>query len=177
MNYSTHGPFKLKKGKNGLIDGHDKIRISAFWDNVRKDDPGLSFACGCYLFAINAAKGVKPWYVGCTGGQNFEHECFTSHKLNIYNQAIANRKCTPVLFFIAERTKNGKFVKPRKGKQKHSANNYLESLLIGASIDKNPQLKNIQKTKYLKNMCVPGFLNSPQRRPMKSESELKKALK
>ena len=46
---------------------------------------------------------------------------------------------------------------------------FLETLLIGASIDKNSKLLNIQKTKFLKEMVVPGFFNSPKRRKSNNE--------
>jgi len=77
---------------NGLIAA-DKNSLNKFWSRV--DDElkvGLPGAIGCYIFSIRAGRGVKPWYVGLAEKQSFRKECFTSHKLNHYNNAIAARK-------------------------------------------------------------------------------------
>ena len=113
MKYTIHGPFEIKKSKNGLVDKSSSAK-KTFWTNIEITDPSLSSSSGCYLYAIRAAKGIKPWYVGLADKQPFQTECFAAHKINIYNEALAGKKGTPLLFFVAKRTKKGKFVKAKK---------------------------------------------------------------
>lgn len=175
MKYSVHGPFELGKQKeNGLVKC-SKDEKADFWSSVEKDCSSLPSACGCYLFAIRAGKGIKPWYVGRSTSQTFEKECFAPHKIKIYHEALASKKGTPVLFLVAKRTNGGKFVKP--GKNSHEATEYLETLMIGAALEKNPKLMNIKKTKYLKEMCVPCLINTPQGKPSPSAKAFKEALR
>lgn len=173
MNYSIHGPFEIKKQKNGLVD-MSKSAKKHFWDYVKEKYSSLPSSCGCYLFAIRAAKGIKPWYVGLAGKQSFEKECFTAHKINIYNEVIARKKGNPLLFLIAKRTKKGKLANPSKRGHQHNIN--LETILIGVTLEKNPELMNIKKTKFLKEMCVPCLINTPKRKPTKSEIDFKIAI-
>jgi hypothetical protein len=180
MEYSIHGPFvieriKNKKKKKTIVDDSNEAK-KRFWGGISKNnDTGLRSACGCYLFAVKAGKGFKPWYVGLTK-HSFE-ECFYPHKIGIYNKALV--KCgrgTPVLFLISRLTKEtGNFVKASKNG--HRDINFLENMLIAAAIAKNPDLMNIQNTKYLKKMCVPGLINTPKRKPFHSEQCFKKAIK
>jgi len=171
--FSIHGPFSIKKARNGLIDS-DSDTLNEFWDKVETAEEGLSSACGCYLFAVKAAHGIKPWYVGMTSKRSFSAECLGNHQRNIYNDVIAGRKGTPLLFFIAKRTKGGKFRKPSRNTLKDIS--YLETLLIGAGIEKNSKMQNVQKTKFLRETIVPGFLNTPQRRPSEEEQRFTQAL-
>lgn len=135
MKYSIHGPFKIKIApKTGLVD-RSKMAKDSFWTMVENDGPFLSSSCGCYLFAIRASKGIKPWYVGLAAKQSFEKECFTSQKINIYNDVLA--QCgngTPLLFLISKRTNRNKLVKPSKNGHRDSM--FLETILIGTAIEK-----------------------------------------
>ncbi len=173
MKYTVHGPFEIHKQKNGLVDRSSQAK-NEFWDRAREEDGSLPSACGCYLFAVRAAKGIRPWYVGLAERQSFEGECFSSHKLTIYNDVLADRKGTPLLFLVAKRTTGNKFSRPSK--KRHRSSRFLESMLIGIVLDKNSRLMNIQKTKFLKEMSVPQVINSPQRRPTGPESKFKKTI-
>jgi hypothetical protein len=172
--YEIHGPFKISKANNGLIDRHKSAR-SGFWETVREKEASLPSACGCYLFAIRAGKGIKPWYVGKAAEQSFEGECLNRKKLGIYNYAVANRKGAPLSFLIAKKTPTGRFTKPGPAQKKNI--DFLETALIGAALDRNPKLMNIQKTKPLKDMCVPGLINSPQGKPKGPVKQFKKAIR
>jgi hypothetical protein len=174
MKYTIHGPFEMAKKNNKLVD-HSNSTKKLFWSKVRKSNANLPSACGCYLFAIRAAKGIKPWYVGLAEKGTFESECYSAHKINIYNDALAGKKGAPLLFLIAKRTKKDKFVKPTK--RKHQDIAYLETILIGVALKKNPKLMNIKKTKFLKKMCVPCLMNTTPGKPTRSEAEFKKAIK
>lgn len=173
IKFTIHGPFEIRKAKNGLISSTTNDRKS-FWDIVEKNELGLSHACGCYLFGVRAGLGGKPWYIGLTSRRSFLNECLGSHQRNIYNEVIAAQKGTPILFLIARRTKGGRFKRPSSRDQKSII--YLETLLIGAGLDRNKELRNIRKTKLLKTMIVPGFLNTPQQRPSKAQQEFESIL-
>jgi hypothetical protein len=94
---------------------------------------------GCYVFALRAAKGYVPWYIG-KATKSFEQETFTDHKRGHYNDALFDGpKGTPVLFFVT----------PHGNKQKVPANvcNQVETFLIQSGYIKNPDLKNRQQKK------------------------------
>lgn len=94
MKYAVHGPFTITRKKaNGLIASRRSDRDQKmFWERVRETDQKLPSACGCYVFALRAGRGSTPWYVGLASKQDFEHECFGSHQVNIYNESIAKKK-------------------------------------------------------------------------------------
>jgi hypothetical protein len=172
MQYTIHGPFRVHKHK-GLVDQRKQAKRN-FWEEVEEVERGLPSACGCYLFAIKAAKGIRPWYVGLTRKKTFENECFATHKINIYNQALTGRKGTPLLFLIARRTGKGKFSRLSKNGYRDIA--YLEGIMIGAVLNKNRHLMNTMRTQLLKNMCVPCLVNTPKGRPTQPEKDFKRAI-
>lgn len=174
MEYTIHGPFEMPEQQNGLIDRRAPAKRE-FWDAVDEADESVSSACGCYLFAIRAARGIKPYYVGLADSQSFRQECFGSHKVNIYNDVLADRhRGTPILILIARRTHGGRFSKPSGNGRKDVA--YLESMLIGAAIKKNSRLMNISRTRFLRGLVVPSFINSERRRPTHQEQEFRTAI-
>lgn len=159
--YQIFGPFKLHK------NGHlvDRSRYAEFWESVEQDHSGLSKAVGCYIFGIRAGKGAKPWYVGKTERHSFRGECWTPHKLNLYNEALNGRnRGTAMLYLVARRTKGGRFAKPRKnGIGDIRA---LENLLIGSCLLRNRKLLNVKQTKHPRGIVVPGYMNEqPGARP------------
>lgn len=165
-----------RKNKLVVLTGSNQKH---FWDKVRNQDGNRSLpsACGCYLFAVREAKGIKPWYVGLTKRLTFEKECFAAPKINIYNEVLAGQKRdVPLLFLIAKRAPKGQFSKRASGKNGHADIAYLENILIGAALDKNAGLMNVRKAKLLRKMCVPGLMNTPPGKPTKSEKEFKRAL-
>jgi hypothetical protein len=153
--YEPFGPFEIPT-KGRLID---RFESAQFWEEVRRRSFGLPGAVGCYVFAIRAGKGAKPWYVGKTEKGNFKGETWSPHKLNIYNEALSGRKrCTPLLYLIAKRTSSGRYAKPRKrGIGEIRA---LENLLIGVCLLRNRELLNVKQTKYPKGIVVPGYMNA-----------------
>jgi hypothetical protein len=142
--YEPFGPFEIPT-KGSLVDRRE---FTHFWDDIRQQSLGLPGAVGCYIFAIRAGKGAKPWYVGKTEKGNFKGETWSPHKLNIYNEELSGRKrCTPLLYLIAKRTSGGRYAKPRKGGIGEIR--ALENLLIGICLLRNPKLMNVKQTKYL----------------------------
>jgi len=170
MLYAVYGGFEILRKPNG----HGLFN-SEFWKTVESNEAGLSSACGCYVFAIRNAGNFKPWYVGKTERRTFRNECFEPTKINYFNEALANRKGAAILFLLARLTASKKkFSKPTGGSY-HDVD-FLESMLIGKALEKNPDLLNVRKTKLLRDMQVPGVINSPLGPPTLPERELKKAL-
>ncbi len=152
--YRVYGPFEIPRN-GALVDSHAK---KEFWRNVEAEQVRLSSAVGCYVFAIRAAKGSRPWYVGKTEKSSFKGEAWTPHKLNLYNEALhLRKKGKPLLFFIARGTKGGKFAQPRRGGIGDIR--ALENLLIGTCLLRNSKLLNAKQTKHLRGTIVPGYMN------------------
>jgi hypothetical protein len=171
MNYEVFGGFAIPRKDNRHGD-FDK----SFWDTVvKKKDSDLPNACGCYVFALKNGDNIVAWYVGKTEKRTFQQECFGAAQINIYNEVLVNHSGKPLLFILPRLTSAKKiFSKPTKGRYRDVE--FLETLLIGMALDRNKYLTNIKKTKLLREMIVPGVINSPQARPMKAVSDLRNAL-
>lgn len=143
--FRVHGPFRIpRRGKERPVI---ESGCPGFWENPKAS----SFAKerGCYLFAIRAAKGFRPIYVGKTKN-SFEKECFTSHKTDHYNCALADiRKGAPVMFLVG--------LGRGKGPINNRAIAQVESFLIQHALAKNPDLSNTKGTKQEKWRIVGVF--------------------
>ena len=159
MIFDVFGPYRLKRNSSRLLAANATDR-KAFWSMVEESEPGLSEACGCYVFSIKSPRGTKPWYIGKAEKSAFRSECLTAHKINHFNNAIASRRGYPELMFIAQVTPAGRFRKPTRSKRR--AIQELETLLIGMGVSRNKNLLNIQGTKMLREMSVGGFFNVPR---------------
>ena len=154
MRFEPYGPFELPR-LNGGINLREK---RSFWETVRGEHPSLPDAVGCYVFALKAAKGFKPWYVGKTEKQCFMDETWQPAKLLSYGEVIRMHNGKPMLFLLAKITANGRFAKPTKHKNSGSIT-ALEEFLIGVCLSRNGELLNKKTTRYLKGLHVPGYLN------------------
>ena len=173
MYFYPVGPFKIDKKSNGLVRATTEY-LNTFWDTIDEEYDNLSQACGCYIFATRASKGITPWYIGKAEKQSFIQECFQPHKINHYNEAIAKKAVTPLLFLLPKSTNNGNYSKPSNNG--HQDINILETMLIGKAIEKNSNILNIKGTKIFREMVVPGILNSPQGKPDVSVQAFKQTL-
>jgi hypothetical protein len=176
MYFKVYGPFSMPEGRSGLITLDADERWS-FWEEVEEAVDGLSEACGCFIFAISPpGGGPKPWYVGRACKQSFRNECFQPHKINVYNNILAEYKSgTPELYLLAKRTPGGAhFAKPSFNG--HGDIEELEEVLIGIAYARNKRLLNIHGTKFLKNAVVPGVMNSPPGNPGVAAMALKRLL-
>lgn len=152
MNFAVYGPFPIiRNGRNVARDAKTK---RAFWEVVDEEDDGLSDACGCYVFVIRN----RAWYVGKAEKQSFSRECFALHKIVQYNDALQEVQGRPSLLLIAKITRGNRFARPSA--RGHKDIDLLENLLIGAALRRNPRLQNIKRTKHLRQMHVPGVLNT-----------------
>jgi hypothetical protein len=133
------GPYKvpIRKPKSGRGKRIDKEHEREFWDVIHDEE--LKRKQGCYIFALRAAKGATPWYVG-KAGISFQQECFSPDKLNKYNRSLFDGKQgTPVLFFVALDGKKKKIAKQTIKE--------VEAYLIRVAKEANPDLINRSKTK------------------------------
>jgi hypothetical protein len=154
MNYEIFGPFELPRAKPRHFT-HKVGEKQEFWNDLDEEYPGLPEACGCYIVSVRN----RVWYVGMAQKQSFRGECFTADKILKIERAMDYGKGNAFLTLIARHTENGHF-------SKRSVNGYtdirdLELLLIESALDRNGDLLNSSATKVLREMIVPGFLNSP----------------
>lgn len=172
MNFTPHPSFEVPRQPNGLVS---KSELSDFWADLDKNlGHSVSEGIGCYIFSVKAGRGALPWYVGLAEKQSFRKECFTPHKLNHYNNSIAGRKGIPILTLIGKYTPGNKLILPTGAE--HRDIQFLELLLIANAMSKNGALLNIKDTKLLREMVVPGLLNSSQGKPTTAVVELKAIL-
>lgn len=173
--YHTFGPFIIPRrtspSGNKVLDSSAES-ISAFWDVVDKKRRQLSTACGCYIFAIRAGGGIKPWYVG-QSKTGFRNECFQPSKVNHYHDIVNNSlKGTPVLIFVARHTTAGNLSTTLSIREA----NFVEQYLISFALWNNPALKNIKNTSYLRTLQIPGILNNPTGKPSAGAALLQRTL-
>lgn len=160
MNFFPHTAIEIPRRTGGLIAA-DKESMNEFWGRVDVElEEGLSGGIGCYVFSVRAGKGALPWYVGLAEKQSFRKECFTSHKLVHYNNIVSERRGTPMLTLIAKYTPKDTLLNPTGNG--HRDIHFLESMLIANCMSRNNDLYNKRDTRLLKEMCVPGLLNTPQ---------------
>ena len=154
MNYDVFGPFKLPRSTNGLFT-RDARTKREFWEEIQSSHDGLADACGCYLLSVRN----RIWYVGLAEKQSFRVECMAPHKVNKIDDAIATAQGEAYLTLIARKTPTDRFMRPSVNGIADAAQ--LELLLIGAALERNDKLLNKQATKIVRDVVVPGFLNSP----------------
>jgi len=110
---------------------HIKSPDKEFWGNC----PDLAKQQGCYVFGIKVSKGITPYYIG-KATKSFGQEIFTDHKINRYNNVLANTiKGTPTMFLISY---------PRKGAKRYIKE--LEDFLIQIAVVKNSKIENSKGT-------------------------------
>lgn len=173
MNFDVYGPFAIPRfGKGKLITDES---FNALSTTIGNDD--LINSCGCYLFAIKAGKGYKPWYVGQASKTKLLQESLNSTNREKYNKKTTEMKGTPVLFLLPKLSAGGKFAKPTQKKDGNlKVVNFLEEWLIGIALHKNPNLINKKSTFFLKNLHVTGLYNPKKGTATKDSNEIKKVL-
>lgn len=154
MKFEIYGEFAVPR--NGHLISRAKEHKRTFWDRVEEREVGLSQACGCYVFVIRN----RAWYVGMAEKQSFKQECFALHKITQYNEALAQVNGNPSILLLPKLTPSGLFASPTG--RGHADIRLLENLLIGTALGRNPALQNVKGTRMLRDMNVPGFLNSRQ---------------
>lgn len=168
MKFEPYGPFQLPRADGDI----DTSRKREFWETVKDVNTSLPDAVGCYIFAMKAAKGYKPWYVGMTRKMSFKGETWEAHKLLGYGKVIRAHKGSPMLFLLAKVTPKGRFAKPTKKKGSGGSISALEEMLIGVCLQRNKELLNKRTTKYINELHVPGFVNETPGKRSKNAKEL-----
>ncbi|MCA9279289.1 MAG: hypothetical protein H6815_08310 [Phycisphaeraceae bacterium] len=160
------GPLELPCVQNGIKKRIERQDCQYFWHNQTAES--LYYKQGCYIFAMRAGKGFKPWYVG-KAGKGFGQEIFSHHKLEIYNSAIfKSSRGTPVVFFV---TPMGNHRKVPQNELKH-----MEKELTLYALDKNPRLCNVQNTKNLPRWTIRGVIRSGKGRASRPSIQFKKMM-
>lgn len=131
------------------------VDVTAFWASA--EGQPVAGKQGCYIFALRAAKGFTPWYVG-KATKSMKQECFTSHKLKHYNAVLfKGYKGTPVMFFVV--------LPGNKKKIGAKIITDMEKFLTQTAVSKNSKLSNVQNTKNLPAWTIKGVLRAGRGKP------------
>jgi hypothetical protein len=152
MHYAVFGPYYL--ARDGALVSKSAEDRRALWHRMETDAPGLSEACGCYVFSIRR----RAWYVGMAARQPFCQECLSIHKINQYNYALQRVSGEPLLHLIAKLTPKRRFA--LHAAPGHKDIEFLEKMLIGMALRQNEGLQNVRGTRFLREMKVPGILRT-----------------
>jgi len=183
MKFNVYGPFTLKLSKRtNLIT---KESMASLISDVEAVEEGLSEACGCYVFCVQA-RGIVPWYVGQANKSALVTEALNASNREKYNEvmfkrdgkmAMSKRHGTPMLFLLPKLTPSGKsFAKSANSSNGIKSIDFLEEWLIANSLQKNPEMKNNKKTYLLRNIHVKGIFNANQGEATNPSTKLKNAL-
>lgn len=161
MKYKIFGPYEIPLEFGEFKKRIDKEDIGEFWSRA---GPDLKSACGVYVFSIKTKSKEKPWYVGKAQRQNFEKECFTSHKIVYYHEALEKSKGTPMMYFVARVRNKNSFSNPTSTTTGHSEMNFIEQLFIEWGLNKNKDIRNKKGTRKPEKLIIEGFYNHKDRR-------------
>ena len=173
MQYEVYGPFWTPRAEAGV----QGAALTAFWEGVDAQVPGLSKAIGIYVFSTCHGKNYTPWYVGKTNAKRgFRGEIFQDHKLNHYVSAGRRKKGYPAIHLIAKvEPTRGNFCRAsaRSGREIDE----LETVMIGMALRANRHVQNSKKTWFNKNCSVPGIIGDPiSGRPADAVTSLRNSL-
>ena len=159
MDFDVAGPFELKRHTHNRIV--TKRSAAALREEAEDWEPGLSNACGCYEFALQAGRGAIPFYVGQACKRSLVKEAMNPANLGKYNEILGDRRSgRPIIFLLPMRTPGGKFRKRKKGNGRLAAVDFLERWLIAAALERNTDLANNRETKFLRRIHVNGIFNA-----------------
>ncbi len=148
-------PIPFDQSANSTAKRIRKTHVTEFWKDGSAQH--VMKKHGCYVFAVRAAKGFKPWYVG-KAERALREECFGNHQMNHYNDVLFdNVKGSPVMFFVGPRGTKNKIPRKVVGE--------LERFLIQHAVYRNPDLKNVKDTKNLPKWSIAGAVRSGQGKP------------
>lgn len=125
------GPISIPFQKSGAGSAKHigKAEVKAFW--ATKEAQDIADKQGCYVFALQAAKGFRPWYVG-KATKSMGQECMQTHSLAHYNEVLfKGNKGTPVLFFVVLGGNKKKVSAPVIGE--------METFFIQTVLTKHPE--------------------------------------
>jgi hypothetical protein len=156
--YIVYGPYRIPVDKRPA--GRRIGDLEIFW----KDANTLKKKCGCYVFGMSASGSLTPYYVGKTT-RTFEKECFSSHKIEKYNEALCEyKRGRPVMFFVAALNK--------KGIANGRVISAIEDFLLQVGLARNEELLNIKGTKKA-NWSITHVVRGGFGKPTKAERKFK----
>ena len=151
--YRLFGPLEIPRGDD--LKDVERKALKGFWEAAEDLRAGLAAASGCYIFAIRAGLGTRPWYVG-QAKKGFQQECFTDPKLLRYNGVIGRKKGTPLLFLVARMTPTGRLANGLDEKEV----TWVENQLISHCLVANKELLNVSGVAFPTEVVIPGLLNT-----------------
>lgn len=166
--FEISGPIEVpcQKASSGSGKFIDKAGVKGFWG--KPESAKIAQKQGCLVFALRAAKGYVPWYVG-KATNAMSQECFTVDKLYKYNSVLFKaRKGTPVLFFVV-----------RPGSRQVAPKPVIRSMerqLIQDAYRRNSDLINVQNTKNLPAWTIKGVFQSAVGKPTKIQTAFGKMM-
>lgn len=156
-------PYQAQESGSAKHIGRDEVRT--FWES--DDAIAIAEKQGVYVFALRAARGFRPWYIGKTT-RNMKEECLQHHKLAHYNEVLFEaRKGTPVLFFVVP---GG-----TKKKVSEATIDEMETFFIQTVLTRHPEIQNIQKTN-LPSWTVKSVVRGGKGRPKKNAVQFRKMM-
>jgi len=116
-----------------------------------------------------------PWYVGKTARQTFRDRFSRpDHRRRLRD--LSREYGELQIFLLAAQTPGGSFMSPRVNEAREREIDYLETMLIGIALRRNGNIRNIAITAMLRNMSVPGVINSRPGQPTRAVRDLKNVL-
>ena len=175
MIFDVSGPHKISRhGPKRLINEQSLKDLLA---ELRLEDSALEMACGCYVFAIRAGKGITPYYVGQASKSTIVREAFNPANRERYNSVLNGSSGTPIIFLLPMRTPTGKYRKKKSGAAQISSVTFLERWLIAKALEKNENLLNSRETRFLRNLHVRGLFNAQKGEATAASRKLVSTLK
>ena len=155
-------PF-IKGAKSTKHIGNDEVK--QFWSLAEAKK--IADKQGCYVFALKAAQGFRPWYIG-KATKTMKQECLHHHKLAHYNKVLfTGNKGTPVMFFVV--------LPGTKKKVSKTVIDEMETFFIQTVLSKHPDIQNIQKTN-LPTWTVKSVVRGGKGKPKQNASQFRKMI-
>lgn len=164
-NLVVFGPLPIPYQVSGNSKHIANRDVKVFWHS--SEAKAIADKQGCYVFALQAAKGFRPWYVG-KATKSMKQECLQYHKLAHYNEVLfRGHKGTPVLFLVAPSEK--------KKKVSVAVIEEMETFFIQSVLSKHPEIQNVQKTD-IPGWTVKSVVRGGQGKPKKNARQFRKMM-
>jgi len=156
-------PFRKQATGSAKHIGKDEVK--KFWES--NEAKVITDKQGCYVFALRAAKGFRPGYVG-KATKSMKEECFEYHKLAHYNELLfKGQKGTPVMFFVV--------LGGNRKKVPAKVIDEMETYFIQTAVTKHPEIQNVQKTN-LPSWTVKGVVRGGKGRRKENTNQFRKMM-
>jgi len=171
LTFHNIGPFDLplerRKRVSRELRSLSSLLGTEFWSGVKKEAEKANIHAlekreGIYIFGLRNQNKERPFYVGKAGRVKLGKEPFTASKITKYEDALADNRGTPFMYFCIMRSRQGKF------NEKILAQ--AERFLIEKAFAVNPdKLLNNHHAKEQK-WSIPGLVRSSGRGRLSSSS-------